>query len=318
MKIFIIGSKHFYDKIESIKNQLEEYGHEITLPNSYDEPFKEEVKKEDNTGETHAKWKLEMLKKDEENIKPQDAIIVLNLDKGEQKNYIGGATFMEIIKAWEFGKKIFFYNPLPENNFTDELKGINPQILYKDLSIFEDKKVDVEIKAFIDENKYNELQGFFVENAHLKKEDYQETTYLDCTQDLRLEKNKNGCKVLLKKENPEEVKTDEEKIEIRTSEEGFKKFIDMFSYLGYKTEIKWIKDRKEFNWHGIKVILDNIQGYGYIIELEKTSKKSQKEFVLEELKQKLQELDIEPTPKEVFDQKFQEYKNNWQEILQEC
>ena len=38
MKIFMICSKAFYNKIPSIKKELEKSGHIITLPNCYDAP----------------------------------------------------------------------------------------------------------------------------------------------------------------------------------------------------------------------------------------------------------------------------------------
>jgi hypothetical protein len=75
-----------------------------------------------------------MMKKDEENITPQDAVLVLNLKKKGIKNYIGGATFLEVYMAWRMNKKIFFYNPLPNCSFTDELVGMTPIILNGDLT----------------------------------------------------------------------------------------------------------------------------------------------------------------------------------------
>ncbi|MCD4666213.1 hypothetical protein K8R47_00185 [archaeon] len=133
MKIFICCSKHFYDKIPSIKRELEDKGHTITPPNSYEEPFKEEEMKKLGLQE-HIKWKSSMIKKQEPKVRENDAILVLNFDKNEQSNYIGGATFLEISKAFELGKKIYLYNPIPENIFKDELTAINPFIINGDIS----------------------------------------------------------------------------------------------------------------------------------------------------------------------------------------
>lgn len=127
MKIFICCSKYFYHKIPNIKEELEKIGHEITLPNSFEEPFREEIKKLDK--EEHIKWKREMMRLHEPKIKEIDAILILNFEKNGTENYIGGATFMEIVKAWELGKKIFLFNPIPNNLFIDELSAINPIIL---------------------------------------------------------------------------------------------------------------------------------------------------------------------------------------------
>lgn len=38
MKVFVICSKAFYKDIPPIKEKLEQMGHEVALPNSYDNP----------------------------------------------------------------------------------------------------------------------------------------------------------------------------------------------------------------------------------------------------------------------------------------
>jgi len=133
MKIFIACSKHFYDKIPEIQEELEAEGHQVAMPNSYDKPFQEEEQKAKGL-EAHVQWKAEMLRRDKQNIEPNDAILVLNFQKNGQPNYIGGATFLELYKAWEMDKKLFLYNPIPQNILTDELTGFNPTILNGDLS----------------------------------------------------------------------------------------------------------------------------------------------------------------------------------------
>ncbi|VVB78970.1 Uncharacterised protein [uncultured archaeon] len=133
MKLFIACSKHFYTRIPEIKEELERYGHRVSLPNSYDAPMKEEEMKK-NGLEAHIEWKAEMLRRDKQNIFPNDGILVLNFQKNGQQNYIGGATFLEIYKAWEMNKKLFLYNPIPDSIFKDELTGMNPQILNGDLT----------------------------------------------------------------------------------------------------------------------------------------------------------------------------------------
>lgn len=132
MKIFIWCSRHLDDKVEPIKKELEEKGHSITFPNSYDNPLKEEEMKKISQ-EEHSKWKGSMIKLQDEKIQANDAILVLNFEKKGVANYIGGATFLEIYKAWDRGKKVFLLNPIPDNIFKDELIGINPTIIYGDL-----------------------------------------------------------------------------------------------------------------------------------------------------------------------------------------
>ncbi|MBT3984931.1 hypothetical protein HOD38_03325 [archaeon] len=133
MKIFICCSKYIYDRVLPIKQELESQGHVITLPNSFDAPMKEEEMKREGK-EEHIEWKRNMMKKQEPKVRENEAILVLNLEKHGQQNYIGGATFLEIFKAFELEKKIFLYNPIPENIFQDELIAINPTVINGDLS----------------------------------------------------------------------------------------------------------------------------------------------------------------------------------------
>ena len=136
MKIFIACSKHFYDKIVPIKEELELVGHDITLPNCFDNPFEEEQVK-GMSAEEHVVWKGDMMRRHEVTLKDIDAILVLNFEKKGIPNYIGGATFMEVIKAWEYGHKIFFYNSLPDCSFTDELKGMSPVVINGNLEMIQ-------------------------------------------------------------------------------------------------------------------------------------------------------------------------------------
>ncbi len=132
MKIFICCSKHIYNKIPKIKALLESQGHIITLPNSFDAPMKEEeVKKEGD--ELHAEWKSNMIRRQEQKVRENDAILVLNMEKKKIPNYIGGATFLEMFQAWRLEKKIFLYNPIPEGMLKDEICAFRPKIINQDL-----------------------------------------------------------------------------------------------------------------------------------------------------------------------------------------
>jgi len=59
----------------------------------------------------------------------QDAVLVLNFEKDGMKNYVGGATFLEMYDAFRLGKKIFLYNDIPEGILKDEIVGFNPVII---------------------------------------------------------------------------------------------------------------------------------------------------------------------------------------------
>lgn len=136
MKILMICSKKFYSKIEDIKEKLESVGHEVYLPNCYDAPDTE-IKMWEQGKESHSKFKAAMYKQSEETIKNMDAVFVLNFDKEKDgviyKNYIGGATFLEMYDAFRNNKKIFMYNAIPEGMLYDEIQGFSPSVVNGDI-----------------------------------------------------------------------------------------------------------------------------------------------------------------------------------------
>ena len=138
MKILIICSKKFYNKIPTIKKQLESNNIDVYLPNCFDDPTTEE-KMWQLGKEEHQKFKAEMYKKSEKTISNMDAVLVLNFDKEKDdhvlKNYIGGATFLEIYDSFRFNKKIYLYNEIPKGILYDEIQGFAPVIINGDLSL---------------------------------------------------------------------------------------------------------------------------------------------------------------------------------------
>ena len=138
MRVLIICSKNFYYKIKDIKSILEKNNIEVFLPNCYDDPTTEQRMREKGKKE-HQEFKSKMYKQSEENIAKMDAVLVLNFDKEKDdqvlKNYIGGATFLEMYDAFRLGKKIFLYNEIPNGMLFDEIEGFNPIIINGNLDL---------------------------------------------------------------------------------------------------------------------------------------------------------------------------------------
>jgi dsDNA-binding SOS-regulon protein len=95
MKIGIIGSMQYTEKMMKIRDKLLEMGHDAFLTNLA-EPFvgksdekKEKIKiyQKQNKDAIRGFWRL---------MQGVDAVLVVNLDKHGIKNYIGGNTLMEI------------------------------------------------------------------------------------------------------------------------------------------------------------------------------------------------------------------------------
>lgn len=132
MKVLVVCSTSFYDKVENVKNGLEKNGHIVYLPNCYDDP----VTNEDNklmSDEEYLDFFRSMYYESRDKIAEVDAILVLNYTKVKNgvslDNYIGASTFLEMYEAFMNGKKIFMMNDYPDNMLYDEIKGFGPIII---------------------------------------------------------------------------------------------------------------------------------------------------------------------------------------------
>lgn len=133
MKILLICSKRFYDRIPEFELTLKTLGHEISMPNCFDKPETED-KYRSRGAEEHAKWKSEMIKHSTDVINNNDAVLVLNFKKDDFENYIGGATFLEMYDAFRLNKKIYLYNDIPHGMLRDEIVGFCPIVISGDLT----------------------------------------------------------------------------------------------------------------------------------------------------------------------------------------
>ena len=64
-----------------------------------------------------------------------EAVLILNYDKNNIKNYIGPNTLIEMALALYLGKKIFLLNPIPEMNYKEEILGVMPIVINGDLRL---------------------------------------------------------------------------------------------------------------------------------------------------------------------------------------
>ncbi len=172
--------------------------------------------------------------------------------------------------------------------------------------------IEVETRSFISEEQYRKLSDFMKRNAEFLGEEDQVTYYLSGEADLRLQKCDTHAKLWLKKGGLHDGQREE--IEVRFARGDFSSLEKLLETLGYETEIKWFRRRKRFSWEGIKVTLDFTRGYGYIIELEKKTESEDSEKIHEDLEKKIRELGVEITPREVFEEKFRYYRENWREL----
>lgn len=134
MKIGIIGSMQFTEKMLEIRDQLSQMGHKAFVTDLHaalvgkNDEEKERIK-------LHQKHNLDAIREFWRAMQGADAVLVLNYDKKGIKNYIGGNTLMEIGFAHVLNQKIFLLNPIPEIEFyKSEIEAVRPIIINGDLS----------------------------------------------------------------------------------------------------------------------------------------------------------------------------------------
>lgn len=143
MKLTICGSIAFHDEMLEIKKQLEHLGHEVRLPPTEIKddtgkmiPVKEYYqKRKSETNNNSWIWdkKEEAMRLHFQKIEWCDAVIILNYDKNDIKNYIGANTLLEMGLAFHLRKKIFLLNKIPEISYKEEILGMKPIVINNDL-----------------------------------------------------------------------------------------------------------------------------------------------------------------------------------------
>ncbi len=146
MIITICSSIDFTPEIIKVKKELEQQGHKVNIPYFTQKIMDGEVSYEDyiktkkKSGDILLRkaQSMDMIKRYWDFIKASDAILVLNLKKGDINNYIGGSTLMEMRFAYGHGKKIFLLNSIPKKcervHYVDEILDMKPVILDGDLN----------------------------------------------------------------------------------------------------------------------------------------------------------------------------------------
>ncbi|MBE6160882.1 MAG: hypothetical protein E7158_01500 [Firmicutes bacterium] len=137
MKILIVCSTKFYNKIEEISNYLKDKGFDIIYPNGYNDEYTD-IDYSNITKEEHIELFQKFFKMSEDKVKEADLILALNYDKEKGgvifKNYVGPSTFLEIYNAFRLNKKIYLYNDIPDNMLHDEIEAFKPIIINGNLS----------------------------------------------------------------------------------------------------------------------------------------------------------------------------------------
>jgi len=143
MKITLCGSMNTADKMREVKRKVEEKGHIAILPAALDNLNVKNSSDSEKIKSNRKKYinqiKPAYTKEHFKNVKNSDAVLIVNVEKNGIKNYIGGATFAELMLAYHYNKKIFLLNPIPEDErfdfIRDEIEATKPIILNGNLDL---------------------------------------------------------------------------------------------------------------------------------------------------------------------------------------
>lgn len=135
MKIGIIGSMQYTERMLEMKVELEKLGH-VAFVTDLHKAFIGKTDEEKEIIKIDQKNNHDAIREFWRAMQGADAVLALNLDKHGIKNYIGGNTFLEIGFAHILNQKIFLLNPIPEIQFyKTEITAMAPVILNGDLSL---------------------------------------------------------------------------------------------------------------------------------------------------------------------------------------
>jgi hypothetical protein len=131
MTITICGSMKFHDDMVRIQAELGQAGHTVFMPIKAKGV---DYWEKDGSKRIAAKKGLDLIGEHMRKIGKSDAILVVNMDKNEVKNYIGANTFIEIGYAHFIKKKIFLLNSIPDLPYIfEELTSTEPIVINGDL-----------------------------------------------------------------------------------------------------------------------------------------------------------------------------------------
>jgi hypothetical protein len=114
-----------------IQEQLEEMGHEVLMP--IEVPGLD-YWSEDGALRVTAKRAHDLISEHFRKIEESDAVLVVNVTKGDITNYIGANTFLELGFAHYLGKRIYLLHPIPDQPYIlDEVLAIGAKVLDGDV-----------------------------------------------------------------------------------------------------------------------------------------------------------------------------------------
>lgn len=143
MRVYILGSTKFVQDMVATTEALQKMGVDAWIHPDYIDyvktPHHDHYERMMKGEQASVKIENDYIRQHYNGILASDAILFVNNDKPELKNYIGGNALMEMGFAYVNNKKIFLKNGVPENvGYLDEIVAMDPVYLNGDLAKLKD------------------------------------------------------------------------------------------------------------------------------------------------------------------------------------
>lgn len=134
MKIYVLGSSSFKNKMVQCKNELCALGYDGWIHPHYEAIVRGEMQGQvscwangDSTEKARIKQENNYLHDHYKHILESDAVLIVNDKKNGIKNYIGGNVLMEMGQAYVNHKQIYILNGMPAGlPYTAEIEAMVP------------------------------------------------------------------------------------------------------------------------------------------------------------------------------------------------
>jgi hypothetical protein len=134
MKIGVVGSMQFTEKMMDVCEELKTLGHDAYM-SKFAAPFVGKSDEEKERIKLEQKYNQDAIREDCAWVKDMDAIVVANYDKHGIAGYIGGNAFIEMAYAHILGKPLYALNPLPDiPYYGTEIIAMKPVVILGDLA----------------------------------------------------------------------------------------------------------------------------------------------------------------------------------------
>lgn len=177
---------------------------------------------------------------------------------------------------------------------------------------------EVEISSLLKPAGYKRVYKYLKRSGKLLKEEQTVTVVFETPKgDLRLVKNEEQVKLICKVGNVfHEIRPE---MEVLADLKDMDELEKIFIALDFKVACRYKKKRVHFRWQGTIISLDNVKGFGLIMEMEKLVDerlvKKGEQDIREKLTKLLNKFGIDITPINELNKKYQHYLNNWSKLI---